>query len=725
MNKLIVFIRSLIAKFGIDLLVLASYLFLTLVLLAPFSVLNMNTQLIGLDGGDTYQGLWNLWWVKHSVFSFANPYTTNYIFYPIGTDLFAHSLSPLAGLFSIPFQLTFGLVFSYNLLVILSFVLAGYGTYRFAYYVTADKKASFFSGLVFGFSTYHFARAWGHLNLVSIQWIPFYVLFLLKMRKESSLNNVFLTVFFLVLNALWADFHYVVFLGLFTLMVLGYDFLFNKEHIRKIFQRFGLMFVIFFGLMALIIGPLIYGILTGNYAYASASFSEQVRWSADLFGFFVPNNLNFFFGRYTQGVISQFTSTGIESLVYIGYTVIALATFALVKIWNVAKYWLISAFVFIILSLGPILNVFGYSSFPYLNLEIPLPGSLLFSVLPIPRSPSRFIIMAMLCLAVLSAISLKHLNTRFEKLKHGKVVCLLFLVLLSGTFLAEVNMLPFPIVEDTTVPAFYTDLAEMDGTFSVLDLPQDYDVNWANNRYMYYGTVSEKPLIGGSISRINPINFEFLQAFPVISQMDNVEHGELPTDWTDIFLQDVNMTNLNSFNFFNVKYVILHKDMTNNIAFEHMDDYLSDLLGRPVFSDEKIVAFSTYTIQLNRTFAFLSNGWCNREELNGLATRWMDGHGTVNVVCPSAQYYDVSFIAGTEIADKDLKVFLNGEEVEDFQISAGVFSPITLNSLHFRKGLNELLFYSEQYFVPADVLADSTDTRRLSIAFQNVSILPQ
>ena len=79
-----------------------------------------------------------------------------------------------------------------------------------------------------------------------------------------------------------------------------------------------------------------------------------------------------------------------------------------------------------------------------------------------------------------------------------KVVGLLFLVFLSGAFLAEVNMLPFPVVENTSVPAFYSDLAKMNGTFSVLDLPQNY---WANNRYMYYGTVSGKPLVGGSISR--------------------------------------------------------------------------------------------------------------------------------------------------------------------------------------------------------------------------------
>ena len=313
-NRITAFFRRIISKLGIDLLVLVVYLILTLILLYPFSVLNMNTQLIG-DGQDAYQGVWNLWWVKHSILSFENPYWTNHIFYPIGTDLYAHAFNPLAAFFSIPFQITLGLLFSYNLLIILSFVLAGYGAYRLAYYVTVDKKASFFSGLVFGFSTYHLARAWGHLNLVSIQWIPFYILFLLKMRKEASLNNVFFAVFFLVLNALWADFHYVVFLGLFTLMLLGYDLLFNLGHIRKIFLRLGFMIVVFFGLMALVIGPLFYGMLTGKYAYASASLNEQIYWSADLLGFFIPNSLNLFFGRYTQGVISHFSGAGVEGVV--------------------------------------------------------------------------------------------------------------------------------------------------------------------------------------------------------------------------------------------------------------------------------------------------------------------------------------------------------------------------------------------------------------------------
>jgi hypothetical protein len=720
-NKLKNFARFVIAKFGSDLFVLALFLVLTLILLYPFSVLNMNTRLIGFDGGDTYQNLWNLWWVKHSVLSFANPYTTNFIFYPIGADLYVHSLSPVAGLFSIPFQLTLGLIFSYNLLVILSFVLAGYGAYKLANYVTADKKASFFAGLVFGFSAYHFARAWGHLNLVSIQWIPFYILFLLKMRKEPSMKNVFLAMFFLTLSAFWADFHYAVFLGLFTFLLLIYDVLFNRKQIRKFLIRLGIMFAVFLGLLALLVGPLFYGMLTGKYSYAWPSPSGTVSLSADLLGFFIPSNLNIF-GKYAQGTISPFSLAGIESVVYIGYTVLALAFFAAFKLWKKAKVWLVSTFVFLILSLGPVLNVFGRNVFTSFNVNIPLPGLLWFSYLPIPRAPSRFIVMAMLCLAILAAMALTNINTWFAKLKPGKTMGYLFLILLSVAFLAEVNMMPFPVVEKTSVPAFYSDLAKMNGTFGVLDLPQTYD---ANNRYMYYGTVSEKPLVGGSISRVPPSGLIFLQDFPVTGQMDYAEKGGLPANWTDILYQEVNETNRNSFHYFNAKYVILHKDMISGDAFWQMKIYLTGLLGQPVFADERIFAFSTNAAQLGSSFAFLKNGWWDLENWNGLSTRWMNGKGSIGFVSQSSQYYDLSFFAFTSVESKNLKVFLNGVEVGGFKVSVNTFSPITLNGLHFREGLNELVFYSEQSFVPAHVFANNTDTRDFSIAFQNVSILPQ
>ncbi len=728
-NRLIAFVLGTIkklsaliwckrVKIGNELFVLLVYFILTLIMLYPFSVLEMNTQLLG-DGGDTFQGLWDLWWVKQSVLSLSNPFETNHIFYPIGTDLYVHSLSPAAGFFTIPFQLTFGLVFSYNLLIILSFVLAGYGAYRLSYYITGDKKAAFFSGLAFGFSAYHFARGWGHMNLVSIQWIPFYVLFLLKMRKDPSLKNVLFAVFFLVLTALMADLQYIVFLGMFTAILLIYDLLFNREHFWRFFMKLGIMTAVFLGIMVLIIGPFFYGMLTGEYAYAKSPGFESVLFSADLLGFFVPSSLNLFFGQYSQGIISQFSTSGIESIVYIGYTVLALAIFATVKKWKEAKLWLLGTFVFMILSLGPILHVLGETRFTSLNVNIALPELVLLSTVPILRVPSRFVLIATLCLAVLAAISLKHINTWFTKLKRGKILSLIFLICLSGAFLAEVNMVPYPVVEDAAVSPFYSELAKMEGTFAVLDLPQSYG---DNNRYMYYSTVSEKPIICGTTSRIDPDIVQFLQAFPVIGQMEYARCYGNVTGWSDILVQDVNTANLNSFYYFNVGYVVLHRDLANETAFRHMDAYLRVLLGEPVFSDEQITAFSTEANSAPGTFALLKSGWWNIELRDGLPTRWTDGNGVFTVVSPTKQNYRISFFVGTDIEDKTMQVFLNDGLIDEHHVPTTERSIISFSVL-LEEGFNQLSLYSER-FSPINV-TDSLDPRCLGVYIQNVEISPE
>ena len=715
-------IQSTVRKFWKEIFVIALYLILTVIVLYPFSVLNVGTELIG-DGGDGYQSLWNLWWVKRSTLSFTNPYVTDYLYYPYGADLYVHSLSPAAGFLTIPFQLTLGLVFSYNLIVILSFVLGGYGAYRLAYHITSDRKASFFGGLVFAFSAYHFARALEHMNLVSIQWMPFYLLFLLKMRQEKSFKNAFFAATFLILTGLTADLQYVLFLGLFTVFFVMYEFVSNKKQFGRFLVRLGILTGFSAGLMVFLLAPMISGFFTGKYDYAVSSPSDSVTLSADLLAFFTPNSHNLFFGSYTAGVISNFSSSPlfpIEGVTYIGYTVSALIAYATIKLRKTVKFWLFSSLGFTILSLGPMLHVMGFSSFTIFHVNIPLPELVLYYAFPIFRVPARIIVMATLCLAVVSAITLKHANGRIGRLKNVRFVCLLLLAIISTALIAESNMLPYPVVDDTSVPQFYYELAKMNSTFSVLDLPQTYQ---ANNLYMYYGTVSEKPLVGGSISRMSPQNFQLLQAIPVIRQMTNVLSREALTKPTDIIQQNINLTNINAFQFFNVKYVILHKDLMDNVTFKTTDAYLNSLLGTSVYVDERIAAYETNAKMLNSVFTFLTDGWWDLEERNGTPIRWMGSNGTIQVNSPSTQYCTANFTIGTDNVETTLKVFLNGKWLGDIQTSARTTETILTRGI-FRKGINELSFSSNQSYVPSEVNATSSDTRRLSVYMQNVEILP-
>jgi hypothetical protein len=160
----------------------------------------------------------------------------------------------------------------------------------------------------------------------------------------------------------------------------------------------------------------------------------------------------------------------------------------------------------------------------------------------------------------------------------------------------------------------------------------------------------------------------------------------------------------------------------DNTAFEKIMSYLTSLLGQPVYSDERIISFEINAVALQGTFAFLSGGWWSLEEWDGVPTRWMGNNGTIKVISSLPQLCNVSFSARTQYTDKTLRFFLNTELIGVFRISSTGFSRISVSSLRLREGVNELSFYSGQSFVPADV-ADSLDTRRLSIVVENVEIL--
>ncbi len=200
-----------------DLWVLLGYLGLTLLFTYPL-VLHFTTHVPG-DGRDDPALVWNLWWVKHALLDLhVNPLTTDFLFYPIGVNLSFYTLTLLNGVVSIPLQALFGLVAASNLLLLLSFVLSGYSTYLLVLYLLNGKRntqhvtrntqhatrntfsvplVAFIAGIVYAFAA---CKLWyvalGQFNIASSQWIPFYVLFLLKMTERTPTHSYLKGQFF-------------------------------------------------------------------------------------------------------------------------------------------------------------------------------------------------------------------------------------------------------------------------------------------------------------------------------------------------------------------------------------------------------------------------------------------------------------------------------------------------------------------------------------------------
>ena len=180
--------------------------------------LHMSNAIAAGEGGDKFLTVWAMWLVPHNIFELGvNPFFTDSIFYPIGTDLYTTSLTIILGILSYPIQIIFGEIFTYNLLLLIAFTLSGWATYVLAHWFTKNSLSSFFAGFVFTFSAFHLAHASGHFHLMFIFCIPFFVLYLFKLKDESKISYGFLAGIFLVISVYVSDLQVSFYLGLFTI----------------------------------------------------------------------------------------------------------------------------------------------------------------------------------------------------------------------------------------------------------------------------------------------------------------------------------------------------------------------------------------------------------------------------------------------------------------------------------------------------------------------------
>ena len=581
----------------INAFVVWTFVMLTVLLLysAPFNFVN---NMPG-DGGDGYQFLWDLWWVKYSTTKLGtSPYFTNYVFYPNGQSLFFQSLIPLAGVITIPFQDSLGLFFSYNFIVILGYVLGGFGAYSLAKYFTKNMYASYLAGIIFAFSPYHLGHTLGHLNLLSIGGIPFYILFLFKLRDTNNLKFAVFASFFLLMSTFLGSFYYTFILFVFTIFFLLYDILLKRkiDFNRKFVYGLALILVIFLLVSGIVTIPMFYESLSGKHAYAEMSLDDQIANSAGLINFLLPGSDNYFFGEAIKGIEYDFNINlgGAENRVYIGYTVIALLLFSGFKYTNKMRkhvLWLLLTGTFIILSLGPMLKILG-ASFTQSDVGIPLPGFLI-RYLPggtIFQSPSRFAVITYLGLGLLGAFGVKYIIENVNIIRKHKIFPLLLIGVLTSLIIAEYNMSPYPSRYDPYVPQFYRQLRDMDGTFSVLDLPANYQiVGW----YMYCSTVSEKPLIDGYLSRVDLDVKQKLHDIPLVKLTDYL--GEDASDSSELFLSLTDEKNtqvsLQTLKTLDVRFIIVHKQFLDKMAVGKITEYLIGTTGAPFYADYDTIIF--------------------------------------------------------------------------------------------------------------------------------------
>lgn len=173
----------------------------TLALTYPL-VVHMGDGVLG-PPGDNFEYLFKLAWFKESIFGGLSPFFTPDVFYPQGYPLALHEMSLAHVALGMPVVLVAGQVVGYNTLLVLSFVLSGYGAYLLALRTVRQQQAAIVAGCLYAFSSYRMGHlAAGHLNLMGTQWLPFMLLALGQFLHHHALRSAILAGIFFALSAL-------------------------------------------------------------------------------------------------------------------------------------------------------------------------------------------------------------------------------------------------------------------------------------------------------------------------------------------------------------------------------------------------------------------------------------------------------------------------------------------------------------------------------------------
>src|SRR5438477_9400727 len=108
------------------LIALLAYFVLAVVVTYP-AITHFTTAVPGDLLADRNQNLWNLWWLRESLGRGANPFQTDFLYFPYGADLYYHTLALPLGFIGLLPQFILGLPAAYNTVLIAAFTLSGYG----------------------------------------------------------------------------------------------------------------------------------------------------------------------------------------------------------------------------------------------------------------------------------------------------------------------------------------------------------------------------------------------------------------------------------------------------------------------------------------------------------------------------------------------------------------------------------------------------------------------
>ncbi len=375
---------------------------------------DLNRVLPGASG-DTLLHYWNGWATKQALSQGQSPFFTNLLFYPHGVSLVTHNM---AWFQIIPWLLLERIVdgvAAYNLTLLFNLTLCGCAAFLLVYKLTGDFSPAFLAGLLYMAWPFRLSQL-DHPNLLATQWIPIFMLFLIRTLENGRWRDVVMTAVSLALIG-YGRWQLLIPAAILGLIYVLWDW---KQWWSKGQRDRLVKLVVSAGLAAIFLLPPAFLLLQEQQDDPAAADlfreGEEAIMQSDLLAYITPSNEHFLLRELTAPIYDSYYEMRFSSRrysPYIGLTTSILAILALIKRRRESLPWVLMALFMILLAMGPLLRINGvsYPEFPMLyRLLEPV------QVIRLMRVPDRFNMFLALPIAVLAgygtAVILERLRSK-------------------------------------------------------------------------------------------------------------------------------------------------------------------------------------------------------------------------------------------------------------------------------------------------------------------------
>ena len=697
---------------------------------------------------DRDQNLWNLWWVREAIGRLSNPFHTDMLYYPYGTDLYYHTLGLPQALLALLPQMAFGLPAAYNTVLLVSFTLSGYGAFRLALMYTEKALPAFLGGVVFAFTPYTLDALKGQLEVLSVQWLPFYAEAWLRSWQAEGKRRaalLFLAGLFLALAAL-SSLYYALYLLLFTAAHVAYmafkTYRASRTNpgeaeqadspwtVKPTNARNLVLTPVAVGAVSLLLlAPFAAGLLRDRNnprLEVRADPAHRLAHSADLLSFFAP--------PHDHPLLPQASNRpGVDEpplhdYLSLGYAALLLSV---VGAWTArkspgVKFWVGLALLALLLSMGPQLQVGRHLTgvpLPFRLLE-PLPG------LDAIAKPERLVVLARLCMGVLAAWGAARLLGRFRR-DGSKLRAALPFTAVLALLLLELPIHP-RYEEPLAVPSAFTTMASnTTEAGGMMEVPFATQQAQTGGERMLAQTVHGHPIMAGYLSRNynSPIIDSCSPFWGFISPRD------VPSPADEIASPLVTANPLLIFNFYNIKYLALYSryagpgsallDPKDRQAYSVIAGQVSG--AGPLFKDPDV---EVYGVRDDKTpvpgaLFHIGAGWYKPEKVLGLPFRWVNGGaGTLCVFSPRP-ITGTLMLEGTAYGQDQPVTLMQGDKtvVSGSLPQGGIMAPVKSSQITLQAGMIEIkIVAGKPGLTPLSVDPGTKDDRPLTVGIRNVRL---